>query len=157
MPMPNFQVEFQFNQLDSKTAAWEALLTKAALATLTHQQMSEDAILTILVTDDAELQRLNRDYRDEDKPTDVLSFEDGSMWPDGNRYLGDIAISLETAGRQAEQAGNRLDDEMVLLTVHGVLHLLGHDHAEPEEKAMMWEAQKTILQQLGLDNYSMPN
>ena len=154
--MSNFQVEFQFNQVDDKTPDWEALLTQAAVATLEHQQIDNDSILTILVTNDAELHRLNRDYRGEDKPTDVLSFEDGTIWPDGNRYLGDIAISIETAERQAEQAGHKLQDEMALLTVHGVLHLLGHDHAEPEEKATMWEAQESVLQLLGI-SYSMPS
>lgn len=148
--MPNFQVEFQVNQVDEATPQWEVLLTKVAVATLKQQQVDEDCILTILVSDDAELHRLNRDYRDEDKPTDVLSFEDGSMWPDGNRYLGDIAISIETAERQAVEAGHELSDEMVLLTVHGVLHLLGHDHAEPDEKAEMWSAQAEVLTLLGI-------
>ena len=147
--MPNFQIELQLSQ-DEPTLELETFLPKIAIATLTQQHVDSDAVLTIMVTDDAELQQLNRDYRNEDKPTDVLSFEDGSIWPDGNRYLGDIAISLETAGRQAKQAGHALTDEMALLTAHGVLHLLGHDHAEEGEKAAMWQAQNEILRGLGI-------
>lgn len=154
--MANFQIELQFKQRDGDAARWETLLTDAAKATLTQQRVDGDVLLTILVTDDAELHQLNRDYRDEDKPTDVLSFEDGTVWPDGNRYLGDIAISLETAARQAAQRGHALTDEMGLLTVHGVLHLLGHDHAEPEEKAAMWGAQADILHTMGI-SVSLPD
>jgi probable rRNA maturation factor len=150
--MSNFQIELHIKQ-DHVTASisdLETLLTKAAMATLNQQQVTGGAVLTIMVTGDAELQQLNHDYRQEDKPTDVLSFEDGSIWPDGNRYLGDIAISIETAERQANQAGHKLLDEMALLTIHGVLHLLGHDHAEPDEKATMWQAQDKVLTTLGI-------
>jgi len=147
--MPNFQIELQLNQGDAALNL-EALIPQAAIATLHQQSFADDAVLTVMVTDDEELQRLNRDYRQENKPTDVLSFEDGSLWPDGNRYLGDIAISLPTAARQAEQVGHLLIDEVTLLTVHGVLHLLGHDHAEPEEKALMWQAQADVLTKLGI-------
>ncbi|MFK7806134.1 MAG: rRNA maturation RNase YbeY [Anaerolineae bacterium] len=147
--MPNFQIELQLNE-GEPALNLEALIPQAAKTTLTQQQVSDDVILTVMVTDDEELQRLNRDYRQEDKPTDVLSFEDGTVWPDGNRYLGDIAISLPTAARQAAQAGHALTDEVALLTVHGVLHLLGHDHAESEEKALMWQAQADVLATLGI-------
>lgn len=147
--MPNFQIELQLNQ-GGPALDLETHIPQAAIATLQQQQFSDDAILTVMVTDDAELQRLNRDYRQEDKPTDVLSFEDGSVWPDGNRYLGDIAISLPTAAQQAEQAGHQLIEEIALLTVHGVLHLLGHDHAEAEEKTIMWQAQADVLTALGI-------
>jgi probable rRNA maturation factor len=65
-------------------------------------------------------------------------------------YLGDIAISLPRATAQAEAAGHPVAAELQLLTVHGVLHLLGHDHAEPEEKAAMWAAQAAVLATLGV-------
>ncbi|MCK7481783.1 MAG: rRNA maturation RNase YbeY [Candidatus Moduliflexus flocculans] len=99
---------------------------------------------------------MNRDYLGIDAPTDVLSFPasetDGSQIdPEaGSPYLGDILISLPYAARSAAQAGHPLEAEVQLLVVHGVLHLLGHDHAKVREKAKMWKAQAEILESLGL-------
>ena len=146
--MAEFEIELQLNFGDEDVLGPH--LTKIAKATLTQQQVNSAAVLTILVTDDAQLHELNRTYRKEDKPTDVLSFEDGTVWPDGKTYLGDIAISYETADRQATAGGHSLLDEMALLTAHGVLHLLGHDHGEPDEKAVMWQAQDEILGEFGI-------
>jgi len=85
-----------------------------------------------------------------DAPTDVLSFSDGDLDPEtGAPYLGDILISVERAQAQARSAGHTLQEELTLLVVHGVLHLLGHDHAEPEQKARMWSLQAEILTDLG--------
>ena len=110
--------------------------------------MKKPATLTVLLTDDQQLRVLNRDYRGFDETTDVLSFTDGTELPEMGLYLGDIAISVPQAQRQADQQGHPLLDELRLLTVHGVLHLLGHDHAEPEEKERMWSAQEIVLNQL---------
>ena len=86
-----------------------------------------------------------------DGPTDVLSFPSDEIDPEtGNRYLGDILISVQRAAAQAQIPGHPVESEVQLLIVHGVLHLMGHDHAEPEEKARMWKAQTEILTQLGL-------
>ena len=129
------------------------ILDMAARVALAHQSAPADGDLTIVLTDDAQLHTLNREYLDVDAPTDVLSFPSDETDPDtGSRYLGDILISVPYAARQSQQAGNSLEAEVQLLTVHGVLHLLGHDHAEPEEKARMWRAQAEILAGLGLDN-----
>ena len=122
-------------------------LETAAQATLNQQGISPPAALTIMLTDDVQLQQLNRDYRGYDKPTDVLSFESGEEMPGVGLYLGDIAISVETAVRQAAVAGHPPLRELRLLTIHGVLHLLGHDHAEEDEKQVMWAAQNKILNQ----------
>ena len=124
--------------------AWITALETAAIATLTQQEIPAPASLTLLLTDDAQLQQLNNDYRGFDKPTDVLSFESGEEMPGIGLYLGDIAISIETAAKQASAASHTLLRELQLLTIHGVLHLLGHDHAEPEEKETMWAAQNEI-------------
>jgi probable rRNA maturation factor len=70
----------------------------------------------------------------------------------GSRYIGDILISIPRAQSQAEAAGHPLESEVQLLVVHGTLHLLGHDHAQPEEKSRMWQAQAEILESLGLGN-----
>lgn len=128
-----------------------ALLEKAALAALQHQSAPENADLTLVLTDDDQLQALNRDYLGNDSTTDVLSFPADETDPEtGFRYLGDILISIPRAASQAEAAGHHLETESQLLVVHGVLHLMGHDHAEPEEKSRMWQAQAEILTQLGL-------
>jgi len=126
-----------------------ALLEQAARAALDHQ--SADGDLTLVLTDDEQLRLLNRDYRGVDAPTDVLSFPASETDPEtGRRYLGDILVSISRAETQARAAGHPIEDEARLLVVHGVLHLLGHDHADADEKAKMWKAQSTILDSLGL-------
>jgi probable rRNA maturation factor len=132
----------------------DELVEKAAGAALSHPSVPEDARqadLTVVLTDDAQLQALNREYLGTDAPTDVLSFPSDQTDPQtGSRYLGDILISVPRAGQQAAGAGHPVEAEVQLLVVHGVLHLLGHDHAEAGEKARMWAAQAEILAQLGL-------
>ena len=130
----------------------KALLERAARAALENQSAPSDATLSILLTDDTQIQSLNRDYRGFDKPTDVLSFDVHERDPEtGCLYLGEIIVSIPYAAKQARQNRHPLLAEAQLLVVHGVLHLLGHDHAEPEEKAKMWQAQAEILAELGLD------
>jgi probable rRNA maturation factor len=126
-----------------------SLLQHAARAVLEHE--ASDGDLTILLTDDVQMQDLNRGYLDVDAPTDVLSFPASETDPEtGARYLGDILISVPRADEQARAARHSLEAELQLLTVHGVLHLLGHDHAEAEEKKQMWAAQAEVLVRLGL-------
>lgn len=104
--------------------------------------------LSILLCDDRTIHELNRAYRKVDRPTDVLSFplfdeaEDDSGVP---RALGDVVISVETASRQAAQRRRRLMDEITTLLIHGLLHLLGHDHERVRERAAM-EALATELE-----------
>lgn len=94
----------------------------------------------LLLTDDEAIQALNRQYRQKDKPTDVLSF------PMGDQLLGQIIISIPTAKRQAKQIGQSLEDELQFLFIHGVLHCLGYDHQTPEEEAVMLEKTYAILE-----------
>lgn len=129
------------------------LLERAASAALEHEAESLDSELTIVLTTDARLQELNRDYLGIDAPTDVLSFPASELDPEtGARYIGDILISIARAESQARAAGHPLESEVQLLVVHGVLHLLGNDHAEAREKARMWKAQAEVLERLGLGN-----
>ncbi len=128
-----------------------ALLERAARFTLDLQPDSADADITLVLTDDQQLHELNRDYLGVDAPTDVLSFPASETDPEtGATYLGDILISIPRAAQQAQAAGHPLEAEVQLLVVHGVLHLLGHDHAEAEEKARMWNAQAEVMSRLGL-------
>ncbi len=100
--------------------------------------------LSVLLTDDAGIRPLNRDYRGKDAATDVLSFaQDGPL-------LGDVVISVETAATRVDRSdGWTLDDELTFLLLHGVLHLLGHDHHQPDERATMEAAEQALWTALG--------
>jgi len=129
-----------------------ALLERAARLTLEiSNPLHADADLTIVLTDDRQLHELNLDYLGVDAPTDVLSFPASESDPEtGSTYLGDILISIPRTMQQAEAAGHPVEAEAQLLVVHGVLHLLGHDHADESEKSVMWAEQAKVLEQLGL-------
>ncbi len=149
------QVDEELVELSGvKDGVLEALKTAVSL-TLSQQKKDSPTALSLLLTDDAHIHRLNHDYLGQDKPTDVLSFPTGDPMPgmeDTHDYLGDIIISVPYAQRQANASGHSLSAELQLLAVHGTLHLLGHDHAEAEEKRCMWDAQTAVLTQLGLPN-----
>lgn len=135
------------SKLDSRR---KTLLRKAAQATLQQEKSPSETDLTIVIDDDAALKELNQRFRGYDEPTDVLSFPGDETDPEtGGRYLGDIVISLQRAQEQAASGGHAVEDELQLLVVHGVLHLLGYDHADEEEKKHMWMAQNQVLSALG--------
>ncbi len=130
------------------------VVAQAAHEALTHASALDGAALTILLTNDDYLRELNRHYRGEDVATDVLSFPAGPPMPgdpDAAAYLGDIAIAVPTAERQAAAKGHAAPAELQLLAIHGVLHLLGHDHLDTAEKAAMWREQAAVLRRLGLE------
>lgn len=134
-------------------------LENAAVAALEHEGVSQSSDLSIVIDDDDQLRTLNKEFLGIDAPTDVLSFPSGEEVADpdtGELNLGDIIISYPRAAEQAQGAGYPTTNEMQLLVVHGVLHLLGHDHAEPEEKAKMWAAQQEILNSLGVSIAHLP-
>lgn len=140
--MIHIETEFPFS---------EELLERATNAALEHQSHSLDSELSIILTNDTRLHELNLNYLGVDAPTDVLSFPASETDPEtGARYIGDILISVPRAQEQANAAGHPLESEVQLLVIHGVLHLLGHDHAEAEERSRMWKAQAEILTRLGL-------
>ncbi len=127
-----------------------AALRRAARAALTHQGVASAAELTLLVTTDERMRDLNWRFLGEDRPTDVLAFPSSAGLDEpGTRYLGDLCISLPRAKEQAQSRGHPLAAELSLLVVHGVLHLLGHDHDRRAQKARMWKAQGDILEELG--------
>ncbi len=128
-----------------------ALLRRAARATLEQQRVNTRVELTIVITGNAPLRALNRTFRQIDESTDVLSFAtDESRRPE-TIYLGDVIISYPKAKAQAKADGHAVEAELQLLVVHGVLHLLGHDHDTAAEKAMMWKAQAVALKRLGAE------
>ena len=126
----------------------KSLLQKAAETTLIREG-NKDSDLSLVLTTDKKLRPLNRQFRGIDQVTDVLSFP-GDLKGNEPGYLGDVIISVERAKAQAKEAGHSLSNELSLLTIHGVLHLLGYDHGEPAAKAKMWVAQNKILQALGI-------
>ena len=135
-------------------------LGRAIVAALLAEDRPEGEV-TLLVTDDEAVAAYNQQYRGVEGPTDVLSFAAQEPTPgfitapEMAAYLGDIVIALPFTRRQAAALNRTLIAELRLLAVHGVLHLLGYDHAEPEEEAIMWAKQDAIL--AGLANCSMAN
>ncbi len=124
-----------------------AALARRALAA---EEVQPPAELSIVVTDDGTIRELNKRYRSLDKPTDVLSFgldADGAFVtpPGSRRQLGEIVISYPTAARQAEEARHGVEDELAHLLVHGILHLLGHDHESPGEAKAMRAREEELL------------
>ncbi len=130
----------------------QALLERAARQALEVAGGPAQADLSLVISDDAQLHQLNQQFLGVDAPTDVLSFPDGDIDPEtGQPYLGDIILSLPRAAAQAGAGGHPVEAELQLLVVHGVLHLLGYDHAEEDEKAAMWALQARVLDSLGVD------
>jgi probable rRNA maturation factor len=132
-------------------------LREAAFKTLEHENAPGYTELTLAITGDDEIRTLNLRYLGVDAPTDVLSFGERLESAPGTRfvaapgeptYLGDVVISYPRAKEQAASAGHSVTDELLLLVVHGVLHLLGYDHAGQAEKRTMWAVQEKILQEL---------
>lgn len=145
--------------------AWIARLEKL-LQLAGEAEGLTDAQVDLTFVDDEEIHRLNREYRNIDRPTDVLSFamqEDGEGEPDivfevesdeeedpFSGMLGDIVISVETAQRQSEEYGHSLEREIGFLFVHGFLHLIGFDHGDEASEAVMTVKQEAVLQKAGL-------
>lgn len=123
---------------------------------LAHYEGSAE--LTIVIDDDETLRSLNLQFLGIDSPTDVLSFPaDDEIDPDtGDTYLGDIVISYPRAKFQAEGAGHPVDAEIRLLVIHGILHLLGYDHSNEEEKREMWAIQSEMIQSLAVPIKKLP-
>jgi probable rRNA maturation factor len=130
-------------------------LERTARLVLELEHVATEASLTVVITDDKEIQALNRQFRGVDAPTDVLAFaeeEAGQVFVDGSDeppYLGDVIVSLPRARVQAAEQGHSTAQELRLLVAHGVLHLLGYDHAAPDEEAAMWARQDEILRRVG--------
>jgi probable rRNA maturation factor len=129
----------------------EAAIQRLTVYALDQLHVHPDAELGIVFVDEAAMEQLHLQWMDEPGPTDVLSFPMDELRP-GNEdnltpagLLGDIVVCPQVAIAQAEAAGHSPLEEMLLLTTHGMLHLLGFDHAEPEEEKEMFGVQRDIL------------
>lgn len=143
---------------DPRWTGLEALAERAARATLEAAGV-EGALVSVLGCDDARIAVLNGDFRDKPTATNVLSWpseERGAEVPGGHPLppvdleLGDIAIAYETCAREADEQGKSFDDHVTHLLVHGVLHLLGYDHIDDKDAALMEGFETEILGKMGL-------
>ena len=140
------------------------LIQRAISAALREEKVPDDCEVSVLLTDNEGIHELNRDYRGVDRPTDVLSFPANELSPGefdadlcerdpetGRVFLGDMAISLEKCEAQAEKFGHSFERELMYLTVHSTLHLLGYDHVdEAEMKRQMRGREDVIMSRLGI-------
>ncbi len=129
----------------------KAIIINAAQLTLDLENVTKESSLSVVIADDAFLEKNNQKYRGINATTDVLSFPSNEYDPDTHViYLGDVLISLPRAEYQAVAGGHSLVDELQLLVVHGTLHLLGYDHMGGADKIKMQTAQDSILTLLGV-------
>lgn len=133
------------------------LIRRCCHAVAVSENFDDDFEVSVSFVDDNEIHKLNKQFRDMDRPTDVLSFPLGENGvydvnnETGASLLGDIVISIQTALRQAELYGHSLEREIGFLTVHSMLHLLGYDHEESKlQERIMREKEETILNSLGI-------
>ncbi|MDH5459090.1 MAG: rRNA maturation RNase YbeY [Nitrospinota bacterium] len=129
----------------------DAVQFESQIGQILEKLEETDCELSLLLTDDVEIQELNRTYRDLDKATDVLSFpqDEDAVNETGDTLLGDVVISVETAARQAEEHHLSFNEELILLTIHGILHLLGYDHERsPQEARIMQDKTQVVFETL---------
>jgi probable rRNA maturation factor len=136
---------------ESGVEADEAEVVALARHVLAQMQVHPQAELSVVLVDEPAMEQLHVQWMDEPGPTDVLSFPMDELRPgvDGEEsapgLLGDVVLCPQVAARQARQAGHTTQDELLLLTTHGILHLLGYDHAEPDEEREMFGLQRKLL------------
>ena len=133
----------------------ESLIDDALSCVLKHESITVDGEVSLLFVDNLRIKDLNKEYRNKDSVTDVLSFPQyNSIKDDGIDesyvYLGDIVISLDQAKLQAIEFGHSIEREVIYLIVHSLLHLLGYDHMTEPEKLEMRSHEKAVLKALGI-------
>ena len=132
----------------------EEWVRKIAHKVLKAEGVASPLEISLVFTDSETVRRLNRDYRGVDEPTDVLAFymlpqkettPTFVLPPDGITRIGEVIISYPQAVEQAKEQGHSVEQELALLIIHGILHLLGYDHEQPEEEAKMRAREKELL------------
>lgn len=144
------QVEF-FNETNETVEEFNGLPNLISFA-IEHEHLSH-LVFNVILVDDTYIHRLNLEYREIDRPTDVITFalEDyEDVIYEDMRVLGDIYISIDRAREQADLYGHSLKRELSFLAIHGFLHLLGYDHMNPEDEKVMFEKQELILNEFGI-------
>ena len=152
-------VEISYNEVESE-ANEEEIITKVTKTVLELEGIKHDLDIYITLTNDEEIHKINKEYRDVDRPTDVLSFPmferdeisklREEKVDDVEEILGDIIISIPKVKEQAEEYGHSYERELAYLTTHGMLHLLGYDHMIDEEKTIMREHEEKVLEKLNI-------
>ena len=147
--------------------SYKELIEKVVVAALDYEKCPYEAEVNVVLTGNEEIHQVNKEFRNIDRPTDVLSFpmidyEAPSQFDEledymeyfnpetGELILGDIMISLEKAKEQAEEYNHSMEREVAFLTAHSMLHLCGYDHMEDEERLVMEDKQREILKELGI-------
>lgn len=161
-------IAIDYDEGIEKDKAVEELIEKVILASLDYEKCPYESEVNVVLTDDDNIHEMNLEYREIDRATDVLSFplvdydapadfshlEDGENdyfnFDSGELMLGDIVISTQTARRQAEEYGHSYLREIGFLTAHSMLHLMGYDHMEDDERVVMERKQEEILNSLGI-------
>jgi len=149
--------------LEPVSSSTISVVKNAAESALYAEHKAGPIDVTVMIANDEQIRKLNREFKGEDEITDVLAFNtyakndniDADEWPDfsgsgirsrvNKQRLGDIALCLPQVARQAAENGNTTDNELAMLTIHGVLHLLGYDHASLEEETVMFGKTEVIL------------
>lgn len=147
------QNEHQF-QID------ESGLKLAIQTVINRHDVDTEIGVTVIFTTDEAVHKLNKQHRNVDAPTDVLSFPAEPLPPELAEeeapYLGDLIIAYPYASSQAKGLKHPLNDSLSLLVIHGTLHLLAYDHATPENRAEMWAEQSAALKVIGIDDSIVP-
>ena len=132
--------------------SFEEQFVKIIETALEYLKIDDDIEMSCVLVDDEEIHRINKDYRNIDRATDVISFalEDDKTFNPEERVLGDIYISLDKATSQALEYGHSLTRELCFLSVHGLLHLLGYDHMNSADEKIMFSLQDKILEKAGI-------
>ena len=160
-------VNIDYEASKKLTLPWEEIIRSVVEGSLDFEECPYEAEVNVVLTDNAGIRQVNKEYRDTDRPTDVLSFPmfefgipsdfqgveeafaDCFNPETGELMLGDIMISVDKVEEQAEKYGHSLERELAFLTAHSMLHLCGYDHVEEEERLVMEEKQRQILAHMG--------
>ena len=153
--MPSYTISVRIEPAFADLVS-ERPVEQIARKVLESEGVDSGSELSVVITDDKTVQDLNRRFRDRDETTDVLSFgllssglDDGASFatpPGTRRQLGEVVISFPTARRQAGEAGHEVLDELLYLLTHGILHVLGYDHEQPDEAETMRKKEEATLQ-----------
>lgn len=147
MNKASFEFELNFiNKYDDKYNSYEAIFIDLFNKVIQHLNLEGTFELSVTLVDDQEIHNINKEYRNIDRVTDVISFENEVEFAHTlYRDLGDVFIAIPQALRQAKEYGNTEQRELSFLFIHGLLHCLGYDHCNDEDEKQMFELQEVIL------------